>query len=236
MKTFAAAIIEAGRELLTVKEMLDHGEFGSWIQAQCGISISTAENYMNAARFSEGKIASVAILPPTTVYRLAAKNARPEIVADVLERAAHGEIVPENRIRKLLGDARQQKRGPSKNSLISRGPPFVAPQESQHDRDLRMLRGVLEASCVSAREELLSPAQSPPISARGPTVVRERVRQPFRTLSGFRPPHEVVSYFAGTDGASLVSESIRPAVAWLAEFSNLWEEKASAEEPLAVEG
>lgn len=35
----------------------------------------------------------------------------------------------------------------------TRGPRFEQPEESQHDRDLRMLLGVWEAACESAREE-----------------------------------------------------------------------------------
>lgn len=37
----------------------------------------------------------------------------------------------------------------------SRGPRFEVPQESQHDRDLKMLIGVWEAACDSARKEFL---------------------------------------------------------------------------------
>lgn len=37
-----------------------------------------------------------------------------------------------------------------------RGTRFEAPQETQHDRDLRMLLGVWEAACESARNEFLS--------------------------------------------------------------------------------
>jgi hypothetical protein len=37
-----------------------------------------------------------------------------------------------------------------------RGPRFEVPEESQHDRDLRMLLGVWEVACDSARAEFLS--------------------------------------------------------------------------------
>lgn len=41
-----------------------------------------------------------------------------------------------------------------------RGARFEAPQDSQHDRDLRMLLGVWEATCDSAREEFLETINS----------------------------------------------------------------------------
>jgi hypothetical protein len=36
-----------------------------------------------------------------------------------------------------------------------RGPRHTPPDENQHDRDLRMLIGVWESTCESAREEFL---------------------------------------------------------------------------------
>lgn len=36
-----------------------------------------------------------------------------------------------------------------------RGPRFEAPQETQHDRDLKMLQGVWDAACETARNEFL---------------------------------------------------------------------------------
>ena len=40
-------------------------------------------------------------------------------------------------------------------SKRTRGPRFVAPKETQHDRDLQMLLGVWETACESARAEFL---------------------------------------------------------------------------------
>lgn len=47
------------------------------------------------------------------------------------------------------------KRAVKAKSKRKRGPRFEPPQESQHDRDLRMLLGVWEAACQSARDEFL---------------------------------------------------------------------------------
>ena len=43
----------------------------------------------------------------------------------------------------------------TKKKKQTRGRRFTAPQESQHDRDLRALLGVWESSCESARKEFL---------------------------------------------------------------------------------
>ena len=54
IRTFTASmlnnIIEIGRRLCEVKEMLPHGKFGSWIQENTGYSVSTANNFMNLYR------------------------------------------------------------------------------------------------------------------------------------------------------------------------------------------
>lgn len=46
-----------------------------------------------------------------------------------------------------------------KHKKRTRGPRHVAPQETQHDRDLKMLLGMWEAACESARTEFLQTIQ-----------------------------------------------------------------------------
>jgi hypothetical protein len=50
IQTVQQGIISIGQELLEVKAALPHGQFGPWLQARIGWSMSSAENYMNAAR------------------------------------------------------------------------------------------------------------------------------------------------------------------------------------------
>jgi Protein of unknown function (DUF3102) len=54
------AVIETGRDLVAIKEKMPHGDFQLWIDAEFQMSPRTAENYMNAAKFVEGKNATVA--------------------------------------------------------------------------------------------------------------------------------------------------------------------------------
>ena len=39
-------IMEIGRRMCEAKELLPHGEFGTWIKEQTGYSLSTANNFM----------------------------------------------------------------------------------------------------------------------------------------------------------------------------------------------
>src|SRR5947207_1074192 len=63
-----ASVIETGRDLLRVRDRLDHGEFLQWIAAECFLTPRSAQNAMAAARWAEGKNEIVSHLPPTVIY------------------------------------------------------------------------------------------------------------------------------------------------------------------------
>lgn len=110
VRNTTAIIIEIGNDLLAVKEAIDHGKFGAWIEAECGFSIRTAENYIRAAEFAEGKNETIALLNPATVYRLAAKSTPAEIVSDVISRTERGEVVSDGDVVAALERVRVQRR------------------------------------------------------------------------------------------------------------------------------
>ena len=110
VNTTTAAIIEIGCALISVKQSLEHGHFGEWVEAECGFGLRTAENYIKASQFAEGKAKCVSLLNPATVYRLAAKSAPPAIVQAVLDRASNGEIVADSEVVAAFDEAKFQKR------------------------------------------------------------------------------------------------------------------------------
>jgi hypothetical protein len=117
--TLTATVIEIGRELLSIKDQLGHGRFGEWVEAECGFTQRSAENYIKAARFAEGKNETVSDLPPALVYHLASKSAPPEIVDDVIARLEKGKSIDQQEVEAKLHEARrQQPTGKSKPKLI----------------------------------------------------------------------------------------------------------------------
>jgi DUF3102 family protein len=110
VKHMNTSIVWIGRDLLAVKQMLEHGQFVHWVAKECGFGIRTAQNYKRAAEFLEGKSATVALLPPATLYRLSAKNVPPEVVDAVINRAAGGEISEADVVR-IFGEYNNLKRG-----------------------------------------------------------------------------------------------------------------------------
>jgi hypothetical protein len=106
----AKGIVLIGRDLKSVKDILEHGQFVLWVQQECNFSVRSAQKFLRAAAFVDGKSASAALLTPGNVYRLSAKNAPPEVVNAVIERAAAGEI-SEAEIAEMFREYDEQKRG-----------------------------------------------------------------------------------------------------------------------------
>jgi hypothetical protein len=98
-------IMDIGKALLAVKAEMAHGTFGAWLDAEFSMSVRSAENYMNAAKFLEGKSETVTLLPPTALYALASRDADPTVVAEVLAEVEVGKVIPAGEVRDRLAGA-----------------------------------------------------------------------------------------------------------------------------------
>jgi len=101
LRTSSATAIEIGRELQNVKSQLGHGHFLPWVKSECGIGARTAANYMGAAALVS-KFASVAILPPSALYLLAARSTPTHVIEEVTRLIAEGGPPSEDAIRQLI--------------------------------------------------------------------------------------------------------------------------------------
>jgi hypothetical protein len=92
-----ASVLETGRDLIAVKEQLEHGAFQEWLECEFGLTPRTAQNYMQAARVFGAKSEIVSHLPQTLTHNptlqtragnppaaLARAFRRPSIIATVL--------------------------------------------------------------------------------------------------------------------------------------------------------
>jgi excisionase family DNA binding protein len=67
-------VVKIGQELLAVKDALEHGHFGSWLQGVFGWSERTAQNFMSVAkRFKSAIIAGLPIQPSAAYFRRRAR-------------------------------------------------------------------------------------------------------------------------------------------------------------------
>ena len=103
-------LIDIGRDLLAAKKhLIDHGDFIKWVEAEVGIARRTAQAYMAIAKLADDKGAAVALLPPTTVHRLASKSAPPEVVNEVVAKAQSGDVLPDRTVSEMIHEAKFQR-------------------------------------------------------------------------------------------------------------------------------
>ena len=106
--------VEAGVDLLKVKDLVGHGNFRAWLRREFSWSERTASNYMELARNSEGKTAKFADLDLGAAKALIAKTTPVEIRNELLRRAEDGENITREEVRQRIADGRaaERKAGP----------------------------------------------------------------------------------------------------------------------------
>lgn len=109
----ATDMVEIGADLIAAKEKLGHGSFGGWIDSQFGLGVRSAELYMRAAKWAEGKSEIVSHLPPAALRLLSAPTTPESIQDEVVEAIRVGAAVDfkeiEGRVKAERNDARTAK-------------------------------------------------------------------------------------------------------------------------------
>jgi hypothetical protein len=149
------AVLDSGRDLNRIKALVDHGHFTEWVVEECGLSIRTAEAMMSAARWSEGKDATVASLPPGVIYLLAAPSVPAGIEERVMTTFAAGAPISTTAVRRWVATARRKLRPPpSRQESVESGLPLAVIVGAEHgdseygEPDLLVLRGEALASAL----------------------------------------------------------------------------------------
>jgi hypothetical protein len=105
-------VITVGKDLLAVKEELDHGQFGRWLKAEFGWGERMAQNFMSVAeRFGpKSEIIAELTIQPTAAYLLAAPSVPDEAREKAISMAEGGDKITTKVARKIVADARKKKR------------------------------------------------------------------------------------------------------------------------------
>ena len=101
--------LDTGRDLLTIKAKLDHGQFGKWLNAEFNMSERTAQNLMGLAEYANDKPATVADLPTTAVYKLAAPSTPKVIQEEIEQRVVKGERPSTREIEDRIAKAKDEQ-------------------------------------------------------------------------------------------------------------------------------
>jgi hypothetical protein len=111
--------IEIGSDLIKVKEALDHGGFGDWLDKQFG-ERRTAQRLMQVAAKFATKNDTVSHLTLSTVYLLASPSTPEPITNKVLAKIESGEEIDEQTLKWDIGRAKDVAREKKKRSLAAK--------------------------------------------------------------------------------------------------------------------
>lgn len=159
-----AYVIDTGRDLLAVKERLDHGLFVRWVEAELRMSARSAQHMMLAATQLGHKSEIVSHLPPSTLYRLAAPSTPAPVRDEIVSRLEAGEAVTPRQIEVRLYAARkeaeQAKLTPDerkRQSAAKRMREARQRREIEKSRQEQEERQARRAAATKALAEILAP-------------------------------------------------------------------------------
>jgi len=91
LKRMVVDIVEAGRQLLTVRDLCPHGEWEGWLGTEFELSDRMARHWMATAERFGDKSEKFSDLPLSALYQLAAPSTPEAAVAEVEAKIAKGE-------------------------------------------------------------------------------------------------------------------------------------------------
>ena len=110
LKRAAEDIFVIGAELNQVKAAFPHGEFGRWLGAEFGLSQRMAQHFMNVAARLLGKSEKFSLLPPSSLYLLAAPATPDQAIVEIEQKLDAGERLQATQVTQIIELVRQQIR------------------------------------------------------------------------------------------------------------------------------
>ena len=130
------AIVEIGRELISAKERLPHGEFTAWLDAEFGMSDRTALNYMHLANWGQDKPEIISVLPPTALYLLAAPSTPEPAKDEIVKRIRCGDIVRADDVKRVVCAAKEKITEAKRAERRERRRAELSPERRKADDEL----------------------------------------------------------------------------------------------------
>lgn len=111
LKRTAEDIFIIGGELRGVKEMLPHGKYTEWLGVEFGLSERMAQHFVNVRERLGPKSEKFSVLPPSTLYLLAAPSTPDEAIAVVEERIDAGDRLSVSHVQRTIDEYKRRLRG-----------------------------------------------------------------------------------------------------------------------------
>jgi hypothetical protein len=121
-KRVVGDIIEIGRRLTECRDIVGHGHWHDWLDAEFGWSDQTALNYMRVYEMAESKNFLDLNIPVSALYLLAAPGTPEQARFEVVERAKAGEIVPVTDVKKTIAGKKSNSKSNGKQKTINAKP------------------------------------------------------------------------------------------------------------------
>jgi hypothetical protein len=103
-------IVQIGKDLISAKRYLSHGQFLHWVESEVGIPARTAQAYMQAAQWASNHRASATLLPPSVLYILSSPTTPTGFAEEILRRVEAGEHLSSVAVRAELKSVRNSLR------------------------------------------------------------------------------------------------------------------------------
>ena len=110
LKRAAEDIFVIGKELNAIKGMLAHGEYADWLDIEFGLSERMAQRFVNVYERLGAKTDIMSVLPPTTLYMLAAPSTPDEAIRAVEEQLDTGARISVAYVQGVITQAKQKTR------------------------------------------------------------------------------------------------------------------------------
>jgi hypothetical protein len=165
-------LIDIGRDLLAAKKnLLDHGDFIKWVESEVGIVRRTAQAYMALAKLADDNGAAIALLPPTTAHRLAARSVPREIVSEVVSKARSGEVLADRTVAEMISVAKSPKERTGLPEGKDSSRKHHQNQTCREVQDAKEAKEAKEAAARRNREKKTSEAAEMLLKSLGPDRV-----------------------------------------------------------------
>lgn len=127
-QSFKGSMVQIGKRLIEVKGMLDHGQFGEWIEAEFDMSDRMARNFMNVARRYDGKSEIISVLSDTVMCLLAAPSTPEAARVEVEQAALNGQRVRVKDAKKAAAKFTEPKPSKPRAEVKRVAEPYEAPK------------------------------------------------------------------------------------------------------------
>ncbi len=113
-------IIEIGKKLHEVKQLLGHGHFGNWLRTEFNWSVATATKMMQASERFENVNFTNLTFAPSAIYLLAAPSTPKKAVTEALAKAKQGKPITYTLAKQIVGHykSRTQSSKPKRQSIF----------------------------------------------------------------------------------------------------------------------